>query len=216
MLSWRWPIRFPHLLRNSNMASIRVRFILGNGLVSKAIAFLTGSLFSHVEFGTDAGTWIGAHIGGGIQERAANYCSPKREYVYEIPCSFRQKKKLTEWMRSQIGVAYNVRDIIGLLFQQRLLTTPGSYICSQFVVTGLLKFLGGPEKVLNVLESWAYRVTPETLHLSPIFAGNCVKKISHERMWNNCEYCEGHRVDVGRRIKNMESGGVYPPGNPSQ
>ena len=155
---------------------IRIRFILCKGFTSRAIARVTGSLFSHVEFGTPEGTWIGAHIGGGIQERAANYCSPVREYVYEIPATDEQEKEALLWMRSNIGTGYNVLDIIGLLFQLRSLRSQHRYICSQFCAEGLLKTFG-VSNVLNVRDDWAYRITPETLHLSPIFVGRLHKKV---------------------------------------
>jgi hypothetical protein len=157
------------------MACVRVRFIRGTGFVSWAIARVTGSLFSHVEFGTPEGTWIGAHIGGGIMERPANYCNPAREYVYEIPCSAVQAQEALTWMRSRIGTKYNVLDIVGLLFQARTLCSAHRYICSQFCTAGLLEVFGAA-RVLNVLTSWSFRITPETLHLSPIFVGRCVKK----------------------------------------
>lgn len=155
---------------------IRVRFIRGKGFISDAIAHLTGSLFSHVEFGTPEGTWIGAHIGGGIQERAADYCKPRLEYVYEIPCTAKQHKEALAWMRSRIGTKYNVADIVGLALQVRSLRSPNRYICSQFCCEGLLHFFCAAV-VLNVLPQWAYRITPETLHLSPIFVGRRVKKV---------------------------------------
>lgn len=154
---------------------IRIRFILGKSFTSWAIGRITGSLFSHVEFGTPEGTWIGAHIGDGIQERAADYCSPLREYVYEIPCTPEQEKEALTWMRSLIGTQYNVLDIIGLLFQSRSLQSPHRSICSQFCTEGLLHVFGA-SKVLNVLASWSYRITPETLHLSPIFVGRLARK----------------------------------------
>ena len=144
--------------------------------MSASIRKLTGSLFSHVEFGTPEGTWIGAHIGGGIQERAANYCSPVREYVYDIPASMAQAQQCSAWMRSKIGTKYNTLDIAGLMLQARSLRSPQRYICSQFCTEGLLQTYGA-SKVLNVLGSWAYRITPETLHLSPIFVGRQVKKV---------------------------------------
>lgn len=158
------------------MASIRVRFILGNGFVSSAIALVTGSLFSHVEFGTPEGTWIGAHIGGGIMERPADYCKPKREYVYDIPCTQHQLDDHLKWMRSKIGTKYNVLDIVGLALQVRSLRGLHQYICSQFYAEGMLRQFGA-NRFLNVQFGWTYRITPETGHLSPILAGNCVKKV---------------------------------------
>lgn len=75
------------------------------------------------------------------------------------------------WARAKIGVRYNVLDIIGLMFQVRGLRSPGRMICSQFCVDGLLRVFGAG-RVLNVLGDWTYRITPETLHLSPIFVGH--------------------------------------------
>jgi hypothetical protein len=157
------------------MGKIRVRFIHCGGITSRLIAWGTGSLFSHVEFGTPQGTWIGAHAGSGIQERAANYCTPSREYYYEIPCTAEQEAELLRWARSKIGTKYNMKDILGLALQARSLNNPSRLICSQFVTDGLIHTLGA-RNVLNVLDNWTYRITPETLHLSPIFVGNLVRK----------------------------------------
>jgi hypothetical protein len=120
------------------MSSITIRFIRDKGLVSDAIAFTTNSLFSHVEFGTPDGTWLGAHAGGdGIQERPADYCSPALEMVYAIPCTDEQVKGLLTWARSKVGTPYNYEDIIGLLVHDRLMNQRGRDICSEFCFVGL-------------------------------------------------------------------------------
>jgi hypothetical protein len=155
---------------------IRVRFITNDDFISRAICFVTNSLFCHVEFGTPDGTWVGAHDDGGVQERPANYCQPTREYVYEIPCTQQQQDDALAWMRSQIGAKYNFLDILGLLLHNRKLTTPRQVICSQFVSRGLLRFFGAA-RYLNVLAGATYLVTPETAHLSPIFVGCLVRKV---------------------------------------
>lgn len=152
-----------------------VRFIKTEGFVSDVISALTGSLFDHVEFGTPEGTWIGARDQGGVQERAADYCSPVREYVYEIPSTDEEQIDLLAWARAKIGTPYNFEDIAGLALQVRALNNPKEDICSEFCCVGLLKTFGA-ERVLNVLENWAYRVTPETLHLSPLFVGNLLRR----------------------------------------
>ncbi len=157
------------------MGKIRVRFIKSRTLLGIGIAWWTGSLFDHVEFGTPAGTWIGAHAGSGVQERAANYCKPCREYDYEIVCGAEQERELLRWARGKIGTKYNMRDILGLAIQARGLTSPSRMICSQFVVDGLIHTLGAA-RVLNVLPAWTYRITPEAAHLSPIFYGCLVRK----------------------------------------
>ena len=159
------------------MPCIRGRFIASPGFTGWYIRHWTGSLFQHFEFGTQKGTWIGAHIGSGIQERPANYCNPTLSYVYEIPCTQQEEDFAEAWMRSKIGTKYNVRDIIGLAIQKRTLTSLHELICSQFGIDGLLIFFG-PKRALNVLPDWTYRITPEVLHLSPIWTGNRVFKIS--------------------------------------
>lgn len=154
---------------------VLVRFIRTEGFVPAAIARITGSLFDHAEFGSPEGTWIGAHAGTGVQERPANYCDPYREFVYGIPCTEAQLSELMAWARLRIGKKYNYLDIAGLLFQDRALNNPNRLICSQFVADGLIRVFGAG-RVLNVLPQWTYRITPESLHLSPIFVGNLIKK----------------------------------------
>ena len=156
------------------MSLIRIRFVANHALLSDIIRALTGSCFSHVEFGTPEGTWIGA-LGDGIKERPANYCNPFREYVYEIPCTMEEQSQLLAWARSKIGTKYNYADIMGLLFQNRTWHSPNRFICSQFCTEGLLLTFRA-SRVLNVMMEWAYRITPETLHLSPILTGNLKRK----------------------------------------
>lgn len=154
---------------------VRVRFIAQDTWISAAIRRLTGSLFSHVEFGTPEGAWIGAHLDGGIQELPANYCVPSREYYYEIPCTEGDEAALLAWARSQMGTKYDWKDIVGLAIQNRSLRSPHAYICSAFVATGmLLRF--GPKRFANVELAWAYRMTPETAHLSPMLAGHLKRR----------------------------------------
>lgn len=158
------------------MPSIRVRFILNQGFTSAAIAKMTGSLFSHVEFGTPEGTWIGAHLQGGVQERPADYCKPIREYVYDVPCTADEMQRAYAMIRGMIGTAYNVKDIIGLALQARSLRSPHRLICSQFFARVMLTIFGAM-RFLNVEASWDYRITPETGHLSPMLAGHLTKRV---------------------------------------
>jgi hypothetical protein len=155
--------------------AIRVRFVASAGFVGDSIRWVTNSLFQHVEFGTPAGTWIGAHAQGGILERPADYATYSREYVYDLPATQLQVQQLLSWARKQIGTKYNLLDIAGLLLKQRAWTTPNRFICSQFCTLGLLEVYGAA-RVLNVLGDHAYLITPETLHLSPIFVGRLVRK----------------------------------------
>lgn len=158
------------------MPSIKVRFVTSDSFVSKSIRWATNSIFSHVEFGTPEGTWIGAHTGDGIQERPGNYSKPTRDYIYEIPCSQEQQDAHLERIRAAVGTKYDNWDIAGLLLHNRKLHTSNAAICSEFA-TGELLNVFGPYKVLNVLHEFTYLITPEMLHLSPIFVGRLVKKV---------------------------------------
>lgn len=159
------------------MPVIRVRFITEKSFVSAAIRGVTGSLFSHTEFGTPEGTWIGAHAGSGVEERPADYCVCSLEYVYEVPCTQEQLDTLLAWARGQIGTKYNYLDIVGLLVKKRKWTSPHRLICSQFVSNGMLLIFGAA-RYLNVLSTDAATAltTPEMDHLSPIFVGHRVKE----------------------------------------
>ncbi len=158
------------------MPCVKVRFVTTDGFISKAIRWVTNSIFSHVEFGTPEGTWIGAHTGDGIQERPAKYSTLTREYVYEIPCTLRQQDEHLKRLRAAIGTKYDNWDIVGLLLHDRKLHTSNADICSKFATGELLNTFSA-WKVLNVLPEFTYLVTPEMLHLSPIFVGNLVKKV---------------------------------------
>lgn len=153
------------------MGVVRVRFIRGTGFVSDSIARLTGSLFSHVEFGTPDKTWVGAHLKGGIQERPYNYCNPKINYYYEVPCSDVEEIAHLSRIRSKIGSKYDWLDIVGLAFQMRNVHRLHEYICSEFYGDEMLTIYG-PKRFLNVQSGWTYRLTPETGHMSPLLAGN--------------------------------------------
>lgn len=155
---------------------IRIRFVTADGWISAGIRWVTNSLFSHVEFGTPAGTWIGAHADGGVMERPGNYCTPTREYVYEIPCSQAKLNDHLVRLRSKIGTPYNKLDILGLLIKNRKLTTPHQVICSQFMTDECLILWGAPGW-LNVLPGYSYLTTPEIDHLAPILVGHRVKKV---------------------------------------
>lgn len=170
------PLNCPRSRRSADMSTIQVRFIATDGLISGIIRKVTGSLFSHVEFGTPEGTWIGARFQGGVEERPANYCKPTREYIYDIPATDAQAKMALAWMRSKIGTKYNTRDIAGLMLQARSLRSPNRLICSQFYAEGMLRIFGA-ERFLNVASGWEYRITPEMGHLSPMLVGHLVKRI---------------------------------------
>lgn len=155
---------------------IRIRFIASKSIFGWPIRFDTNGLFQHVEFGTPEGTWIGAHVEGGWQERPADYCKPWREYYYEIPCTQAVMDAHLRRIRARIGTKYNKLAIIGLLIRNRRLTSPHAVICSQGVTDEGLQ-IWGPKRFLNVADAYTHLVTPEMVYLSPVLAGNRVRAI---------------------------------------
>ena len=151
-----------------------VRFVTQGGFVADAIRKVTFSQFSHAEIGTETGTWIGAHDDGGVQERPADYYSATFERRYAIPMSAEQYAAAMAYARSKIGVKYDFEDILGLLIH-RDMSADGTEICSMFVFQVLL---AAGIQALNVLNQYSNLVTPDTLHLSPIFIGRCYYETS--------------------------------------
>ena len=151
------------------MATLIIRFVTQGGFVSDAIRKVTFSEFSHAELGTETGTWIGAHDVGGVQERPADYYKATFERRYAIPVTDEQYAAAMVYARSKIGAKYDFEDILGLLIHKDL-STQGAEICSMFVFQTLLAAGIQP---LNVLGQYSNLVTPDTLHLSPIFIGKC-------------------------------------------
>lgn len=156
------------------MAFFTIRFVNSPGFVGSAIDWATNSLFDHAEIASDTGSWIGAHDDGGVQDRPADYLTPSREMRYAIPVTDEQHDKIMAYARSKIGTPYDFKDIAGLLFHDRRIESPHRLICSVFA---LQCAQAGNLQMLNVLPAWTYLITPETLHLSPLLIGRCVKKI---------------------------------------
>ncbi len=148
---------------------LTIRFIAESDLISEAIRKVTFSEWSHVELLTPENTWLGAHSDGGVEERAFDYCTPDRERRYSLPVTQDQLDRMLAYARGQIGTRYAFKDIAGLLLHEDL-TESDRLICSWFVYNVL--WAGGLFP-LNVLPGYANLVTPETLHLSPVFIDHC-------------------------------------------
>lgn len=156
------------------MAEFGVRYINSPGLVSKGIDFVTFSLLDHAELITPEGSYIGAHAGTGIQERAANYCTPTYELRYMLTCTDKQLVNIMRDARKDIGVKYDYENIFGIMFRNRKLHSTTREICSEWVTQ---KTMDNAIYMLNVKRAYTNLVTPEMLHLSPLhlpeYGGRC-------------------------------------------
>jgi hypothetical protein len=154
------------------MARLTIRFINEPDIVSRLITWSTDSLFCHTEgLGRDDQSWVGAHAHTGVQPRPHDWCKPTFERRYAIPVSDGQYESAMRFMDSKIGCPYNYADIVGLALHNRAGASEHEIICSAFM---LLWLQSAGLRPLNVLESFAYLITPETLHLSPLLIGNGV------------------------------------------
>ena len=156
-----------------------VRFIDAQDVVSRLINWMTNSLWCHTEAfnpeGGEHGGWIGAHAGTGVQDRPFSWCMPTRERVYAVPVTAEQYEKAWTFLNAKVGTPYDYGDIVGLsLHNRRFGRGKKRIICSALMVEFLMAAGLQP---LNVIEGFEYLITPETLHLSPLFIGRCVKSV---------------------------------------
>jgi len=153
------------------MREFRIRFINSQDIIGRAIDLATNSLWDHTELETEAHTYIGAHAGTGIEEKAYNWCKPSRERRYAIPCTDEQYTKMMAFARSKIGTPYNYLDIAGLFLHNRHLNSSAREECAQFVFQVAVS---GGLWMLNALPQYSNLITPETLHLSPLLIRHCI------------------------------------------
>lgn len=154
------------------MPNLTIRFIDGTDLVSKLIAWTTNSLWVHTEaLSRDRKSWIGAHSGTGVQARPINWCKPSLERQYAISVTQQQYDTAMDWLESKIGCPYNYVDIVGLALHKRIGASERQIICSALMLEFMMH---GGLMPLNCLSGFSFLITPETLHLSPLFIGKCV------------------------------------------
>lgn len=153
------------------MPYLETRFIFDDDLVSKLIGWTTDSLWCHTEgLSRDGKSWVGAHAGSGVQARPLDYCKPIRERRYRIAVTEKQYELAMAWQESKIGTPYDYKDILGLALHARIGASHHELICSAFETE---RYMNAGIYLLNCQEGFVYLVTPETLHLSPLFIGNC-------------------------------------------
>lgn len=145
---------------------IYFRFVDDGSWIAEGIDFTTNSIWPHVEFGDrQRRTWIGAHHGGGVEERGFYYCKVKRQAIYAVDWDDR----ILDDARADVGkTAYDMVDIAGLFLHIRGLDDGRNRICSQWC---FLKAWNRGVTMLNALPEFSHLITPEGLHLSPLFIG---------------------------------------------
>lgn len=95
------------------MASITLRFVTANDLISRAIrGGEMGFPFSHVECKMPDGTLLGAHAQGGVQARAADYDKAWTKQLFvDVPCDDGEAAAFYTFLREQLGKDYDMEAI---------------------------------------------------------------------------------------------------------
>jgi len=82
------------------------------------------------------------------------------------------------WLESKLGAPYDYADIVGLAIHKRIGASDHEAICSAVMIDLMMKAALEP---LNCLEGYDYLITPETLHLSPVFIGKRIRQFTSDQ-----------------------------------
>lgn len=139
---------------------ITLQFSTTNQIGSKAIAFVTWSWASHVDFVMPDGSLYGAlalENGGGVQFHPVekNYSRVER-YTVDAP------DDVLKYALEQKGKPYDWTGILGILARNRRWEEDDSWFCSELVAYSFAK-AGVP-----LLNETSYRITPRDLLISPL------------------------------------------------
>jgi uncharacterized protein YycO len=141
-------------------ATIRIRFVTEDSLVSALIRQHTWCEYSHVEFLLDDGTTLGAHASGGVRIRPADYDKFTKIAVFEVRMTVEQKFQIMSFAQAQLGKAYDCEAIAGIVLH-RDWRASDKWFCSELVAAAFEQAL----PLLNVQES-VNRIVPRDLLLS--------------------------------------------------
>jgi len=144
---------------------ITLRFVeQEKGVFTKLIGVAQyGSELSHVDAKTDDGTYIGAHLLGGVQEFKPGYDAGfRRELFVRLKATKEQAATFIAFLRSHLHEPYDPIAVVYFWgpFASRNWHEPGAWECTQFIATGLLACKWLPENK----EVPAGRLTPRDLY----------------------------------------------------
>jgi cell wall-associated NlpC family hydrolase len=159
-----------------NMPNLVIRFVATRTPSGASVRFASMSVYEHVEaLSRDCSGWTGAHAITGIEKRPLDWDKHViRDDRYSLPVTQSQFDAFHDALESKIGVKYNYWLIVGIALHWRWLAllSKGREDCSQLIIWCLQKAGINP---LNTLASYDALITPETLHLSPLFIGRRTK-----------------------------------------
>lgn len=120
-------------------SAILLRFVTSDSPISFGIrAAEYGFWASHVEAVMPEGTLLGAHVDGGVLNRAADYDKGDfiKEMVVEIPAEPAMVDSFHAFLRSQLGKPYD-REAILAFVARRDWQDPDAWFCSELQAAAL-------------------------------------------------------------------------------
>lgn len=121
---------------------IRMQFVLGSGLSSRAIAYFGAGGFSHTDAVLSNGELLGArsdrvgHRPPGVEIRVPNYEHWKKQQVVSLDVDCFKTKRFYDFLREQIGKPYDSTAIWGFALDRDWRST-GSWFCSELISAAL-------------------------------------------------------------------------------
>lgn len=128
--------------------------------ISAAICKETRSEICHVDIVTPAGTLIGAHAQGGIQERPANYETWGLRIRVSLEVREAQAMCFYSYARRMIGTPYDQKDILGIALGDARIHEDGRMICSQFAAMA-----SDDKSNIVLVDKDKWQVSPEELRM---------------------------------------------------
>lgn len=148
-------------ISKTSPTTMKIRFVTTSDLVSALIRDKTWSPYSHVEFVLDDGTTLGAHLSGGVQIRPIDYARFTAIEVFSVAMTVEQKFLIESFAKAQIGKAYDVGAIMGIL-AHRDWQCPDKWECVELVAAA---FEQGGVPLIRVPGN-VDRITPRDLLMS--------------------------------------------------
>jgi hypothetical protein len=122
--------------------TITLRFVSHPGLFNLACRIAQyGAPYTHCDALTPEGTYLGALLLGGVQERQKDYDAGKfaQEIFIHLKSSVNQESAFFSFLRSQVGKPYDPISILYFfgLFSSRNWHDPTAWNCSEYIAEGL-------------------------------------------------------------------------------
>jgi uncharacterized protein YycO len=136
--------------------TIKLQFVRERGAMPWLIARWGGGRFSHVDTVLDNGQLLGArndHVGDsprGVQIRPPGYTDFIDRVVMTVPVTVEQKATYLDFLRNQVGKAYDSGALWGFVFNRDWHQTD-RWICSELVVAGMAVTVATTVVISNVV-----------------------------------------------------------------